>query len=136
MVVIVDPHMKRAQDYPAFKQASELQILVKPKSGEGEYEGWCWPGSSSWTDFFNPAAWNWWKTMFKIEEIDGQWTWTKSTTDVHIWNDMNEVRKKNGYSFCCSSDLILHPALCIQWSRNNDAQRQYPLWWLGTSRHP
>jgi alpha 1,3-glucosidase len=91
MVVIVDPHLKRAQDYPAFKQASELGILVKPKSGEGEYEGWCWPGSSSWTDFFNPAAWAWWKSVFKIEEIPGKWSWTKSTTDIHIWNDMNEV---------------------------------------------
>lgn len=91
MVLIVDPHLKRSQDYPAFKQASDLKILVKPKSGEGEYEGWCWPGSSSWTDFFNPAAWDWWKTMFKIEKIEGQWTWMKSTTDIHIWNDMNEV---------------------------------------------
>lgn len=90
MVVIVDPHLKRDDNYPAFKQASELGILVKPKSGEGEYEGWCWPGSSSWTDFFNPAAWDWWKSMFKIEAGD-KWSWTKSTTDIHIWNDMNEV---------------------------------------------
>jgi alpha 1,3-glucosidase len=92
MVVIVDPHLKRSPEYPVYKQASDLQLLIKPKGGEGEYEGWCWCGHSSWADFFNPATWGWWKTMFKIEPIDGQWTWTKSTTDVHIWNDMNEVK--------------------------------------------
>jgi len=92
MVVIIDPHLKRVQDYPAYKMASDLGILVKPKSGEGEYEGWCWPGSSSWTDFFNPASWDWWKGMFKIEpRADEKFSWTKSTTDIHIWNDMNEV---------------------------------------------
>ena len=130
MVVIMDPHLKRAQDYPAFKQASDLQILVKPKSNEGEYEGWCWPGSSSWTDFFNPVSWMWWKIMFKVEEIDKQWTWTKSTTDVHIWNDMNEV-KKIAYSFSCLPGLILNSAICVQRSRNNNAQRQCSLWWMG-----
>jgi alpha 1,3-glucosidase len=104
MVVIVDPHLKRSPEYPVYKQASDLQLLIKPKSGEGEYEGWCWCGSSSWADFFNPATWDWWKTMFKTEEIDGQWTWTKSTNDVHIWNDMNEVSEVG--SFCCLSGLI------------------------------
>ncbi|KAF8161398.1 alpha-glucosidase [Crassisporium funariophilum] len=105
MVVIVDPHLKRAQDYPAFKQASDLGILVKPKSGEGEYEGWCWPGSSSWTDFFNPAAWDWWKSMFKIEQSE-TWSWTKSTTDVHIWNDMNEPSVFNGPEITMPKDNI------------------------------
>ena len=133
MVVIVDPHLKRSRDYPVYKQASDLQLLVKPKSGEGEYEGWCWCGSSSWADFFNPATWEWWKTMFKVEQIDGQWTWTKSTTDVHIWNDMNEVKS---FFFYCLSGLTLNSARCLQRSRNNDAQRQCSSWWMGASRHP
>lgn len=91
MVVIVDPHLKRANSYPVYKSASDLGILVKPKSGEGEYEGWCWPGSSSWVDFFNPASWDWWIKKFRTEEIPGEWTWTKSTDSIYIWNDMNEV---------------------------------------------
>ncbi|KDR75547.1 hypothetical protein GALMADRAFT_97215 [Galerina marginata CBS 339.88] len=106
MVVIVDPHLKREDNYPAFKQASELGILVKPKSGEGEYEGWCWPGSSSWTDFFNPASWDWWKTIFTPKEIKDKWTWTKSTTDVHIWNDMNEPSVFNGPEITMPKDNI------------------------------
>ncbi|KAF9478104.1 glycoside hydrolase family 31 protein [Pholiota conissans] len=106
MVVIVDPHLKRDQNYPAYKQASDLGILVKPKSGEGEYEGWCWPGSSSWTDFFNPTSWDWWKSMFKVEATEGKWSWTKSTTDIHIWNDMNEPSVFNGPEITMPKDNI------------------------------
>ena len=91
MVVIVDPHLKRTSEYPAYQKASDLGILVKPKGGEGEFEGWCWPGSSSWVDFFNPASWLYWTTMFKTKEVPNEWSWTRSTEDVHIWNDMNEV---------------------------------------------
>jgi Alpha-glucosidases, family 31 of glycosyl hydrolases len=91
MVVIIDPHLKRTSDYPVYKKASELGILVKPKGGEGEYEGWCWTGSSSWIDFFNPASWDWWKSLFKTVKLKDGWSWTESTDAVHIWNDMNEV---------------------------------------------
>lgn len=101
MVVIVDPHLKRTADYPVYKQASELGLLIKNKDGQ-EYEGWCWSGSSAWVDFFNPASWAWWELLFKPYQLpDGQWSWTESTTDVHIWNDMNEVRCwPAGWSTC------------------------------------
>ena len=93
MVVIVDPHLKRTPDYPVYQQAAELGLLVKNKDNQ-DYEGWCWSGSSAWVDFFNPASWEWWKLLYKPHQLpDGQWSWTESTTDVHIWNDMNEVRR-------------------------------------------
>jgi alpha 1,3-glucosidase len=92
MVVIVDPHLKRTSTYPAFQEASDRKVLVKPPSGDGEYEGWCWSGSSSWIDFFDPNSWDWWKSLFKTTASKTGWTWTSSTTDIHIWNDMNEVR--------------------------------------------
>ena len=101
MVVIIDPHLKRTQDYPLYKEASELGVLVKPKSGEGEYEGWCWTGSSSWIDFFNPASWDWWSKLFRTKAVKKGWTWVNSTDDIiFIWNDMNEV------SFCLSTPHI------------------------------
>jgi len=90
MVVIVDPHLKRADDYPVYKEAQELGVLVKQKNGQDDYEGWCWPGSSSWVDFFNPASWDFWKSLFKTSK-GSSWSWTESTEDIHIWNDMNEV---------------------------------------------
>lgn len=94
MVIIVDPHLKRASNYPVYQKASELGVLVKPKSGEGEYEGWCWSGSSSWIDFFHPGSWEFWKSLFKTEKRRNEWTWIESTDNVYIWNDMNEVRAR------------------------------------------
>lgn len=106
MVVIVDPHLKRTSDYPVYKSASDLGIIVKPKSGEGEYEGWCWTGSSSWIDFFNPASWDWWIKLFRTEKVANQWTWTASTDSIHIWNDMNEVTV---YLYCFEPDFDRFP---------------------------
>ncbi|KZV89419.1 glycoside hydrolase family 31 protein, partial [Exidia glandulosa HHB12029] len=109
MVVIVDPHLKREQSYPVYKKASDLGVLVKPANGEGEYEGWCWPGSSSWIDFFNPVAWDFWKTIFKTDPKDvpkGEWHWAQSTPKLGIWNDMNEPSVFNGPEITMQKDLI------------------------------
>ena len=32
-----------------------------------------------------------WVKFFKTKSIDGSWSWTQSSEDVAIWNDMNEV---------------------------------------------
>lgn len=53
LVAIVDPHIKRVEDFYIYKEAKDLGILLKNKDGS-EYEGWCWTGSSSWVDFFDP----------------------------------------------------------------------------------
>ena len=90
MVVIVDPHLKRSEDYPVYKEARDLDVLVKSAGGDNNYEGWCWSGSSAWIDFFNPKSWDWWKGLFKTEK-GAKWSWTESTVDTYIWNDMNEV---------------------------------------------
>lgn len=90
MVVIVDPHLKRAEDYPVYKEAKDLDVLVKSVGGDNNYEGWCWSVSSAWIDFFNPKSWDWWKGLFKTEQGD-KWSWTESTVNTYIWNDMNEV---------------------------------------------
>ncbi|KAJ7647840.1 glycoside hydrolase family 31 protein [Roridomyces roridus] len=108
MVVIIDPHLKRTSNYPVFQEASERKVLVKPSSGEGEYEGWCWSGSSSWIDFFNPGAWDWWKSVFKTTALKSGWSWTASTTDIHIWNDMNEPSVFNGPEISMPRDNVHH----------------------------
>ncbi|KAA1470514.1 alpha-glucosidase [Dentipellis sp. KUC8613] len=105
MVVIVDPHLKRTSNYPVYKEAQELDVLVKAPSGDKEYEGWCWSGSSAWIDFFNPKSWEWWKGLFRTTA--GQsWTWTESTEDVFIWNDMNEPSVFNGPEITMPKDNI------------------------------
>jgi alpha-glucosidase (family GH31 glycosyl hydrolase) len=133
MVVIIDPHLKRTKHYPVYKDASDREVLVKPKSGEGEYEGWCWSGSSSWVDFFNPQSWVWWKNLFKTEKVDGQFSWSESTDSIHIWNDMNEVGPACRVHFGIAK---LFAAVSVQRTRNYYAQRQRPLWRLGTPRRP
>ena len=114
VVVIIDPHLKRTQSYPVYTKASELGILIKPASGEGEFEGWCWAGSSSWVDFFNPASWDWWTSLYQHSSDSQEWHWTASTDDIFIWNDMNEVRHWQGLLLTYFDILIL--AVCIQWS--------------------
>ena len=147
MVIIVDPHLKRESDYPVYKIASDLDVLIKPKSGESEYEGyvapptflatlirdrWCWPGSSSWIDFFNPKSWDMWVQFFKTKSIDGSWSWTQSTENVGIWNDMNEVCRNPIWNL--TARVTFHVAIGIQRSRDLYAKGQRTLWRMGAPR--
>lgn len=69
LVAIVDPHIKRSSDYYVYKETQDLDFLYKKADGKTEYEGWCWPGSSSWTDYFNPKAFEWWTGLFKFDKF-------------------------------------------------------------------
>ncbi|KAH8110571.1 alpha-glucosidase [Phellopilus nigrolimitatus] len=107
MVVIIDPHLKRAKDYPIYKEATELDVLVKQSNGETEYEGWCWTGSSSWVDFFNPKSWAWWRDLFKTTPLEnGKYSWLDSTENVGVWNDMNEPAIFNGPEITMPKDSV------------------------------
>lgn len=83
MVTIVDPHIKRDDKYSVKAQASRESLFVRNKDG-GEYDGWCWPGSSSWIDFLNPHARCFWMKQFEHDQYKG------STEHLFTWNDMNE----------------------------------------------
>jgi alpha 1,3-glucosidase len=115
MVVIVDPHLKRVSTYPVYSESQSRDVLIKNSQGN-EYEGWCWSGSSAWVDFFNPDSWDWWKGLYRLKDVKGidGWRWEKSTENVHIWNDMNEVRlvlpprlpdKSISLMMCCKTAL-------------------------------
>eukprot|EP00053_Salpingoeca_punica_P010114 m.90988 g.90988 ORF g.90988 m.90988 type:complete len:901 (-) comp15287_c0_seq1:264-2966(-) len=89
MVTIVDPHIKRAPGYGVHEKASSLGYYIKNKDG-AEYDGWCWPGSSSWLDFLSPQIQDWWADQLSLENYGG------STRHLHVWNDMNEPSVFNG----------------------------------------
>lgn len=89
MVTIVDPHIKREGSYPIHSEATSKGLYVKTKDG-GDFEGHCWPGSSSWIDFTSPEARTWWATKFALHNYQG------STLDLFTWNDMNEPSVFNG----------------------------------------
>jgi hypothetical protein len=55
MVTIVDPHLKRDENYYIHKEATSKGLYVKNKDGT-DFDGWCWPGQSSYLDFTNPKV--------------------------------------------------------------------------------
>ncbi|KAF3149906.1 hypothetical protein TWF569_004825 [Orbilia oligospora] len=89
VVLIIDPHIKNTENYPVVEELKSKDLAVKDKSGD-IYEGWCWPGSSHWIDAFNPAAIEWWKSLFKFDRFKG------TAKNTYIWNDMNEPSVFNG----------------------------------------
>lgn len=89
MVTIVDPHIKRDNGFPLHKEATSKGYYVKDKHSR-DYEGWCWPGSSSYLDMLNPEVRSWWADRFSYANYAG------STPILYIWNDMNEPSVFNG----------------------------------------
>ncbi|GAB6021663.1 hypothetical protein CHUAL_004245 [Chamberlinius hualienensis] len=89
MVTIIDPHIKRASGYFVHEEATSKGYYVKNKDGN-DYEGWCWPGSSSYLDFVNPEIRNYWSSLYSYDKFEG------STSSLHTWNDMNEPSVFNG----------------------------------------
>ena len=84
LVTIVDPHVKKEAGYRIYDELLKQGYFVKDKNGN-VYEGWCWPGTSSYPDFTNPEVRSWWADQFAYDKYEG------TTADVYTWNDMNEV---------------------------------------------
>ena len=59
VVAIVDPHVKRDEGYRVYSEAKKKDFFVKDRSGEKDFEGWCWPGASAYLDMLLPAARKW-----------------------------------------------------------------------------
>lgn len=83
MVTIVDPHIKVDNDYYIYKEAKDQDFFIHDSKNK-PFDGWCWPGSSSWVDFLNPKAFSWFTEQYKFDKYKG------STEYLYTWNDMNE----------------------------------------------
>ncbi|KAL3640474.1 putative glucan 1,3-alpha-glucosidase [Castilleja foliolosa] len=99
MVTIVDPHIKRDDSYYIHKEATEKGYYVKDSTGK-DFDGWCWPGSSSYLDMVNPEIRSWWAQKFSCENYVG------STPTLYIWNDMNEPSVFNGPEVSMPRDAL------------------------------
>eukprot|EP00934_Nitzschia_sp_Nitz4_P003551 Nitzschia sp. Nitz4//scaffold3_size479765//102873//106087//NITZ4_000042-RA/size479765-augustus-gene-0.27-mRNA-1//-1//CDS//3329550584//3541//frame0 len=99
MVTIVDPHVKRDDHYFIHKEATAKGLYIKDNSGNKDYDGWCWPGSSSYLDFTNAKARKWWAEQFSYDKYKG------STPSLFTWNDMNEPSVFNGPEVSMQKDL-------------------------------
>ncbi|KAF9436979.1 hypothetical protein BGZ76_002382 [Entomortierella beljakovae] len=99
MVTIIDPHIKKDDNYHVSRGAKELDIYIKNKDGNS-FEGWCWPGSSNWIDFYNPKARDWWASQFAYDKYIG------SSKYLYTWNDMNEPSVFSGPEITIPKDVI------------------------------
>jgi alpha 1,3-glucosidase len=99
MVTIVDPHIKRDSGWRLFKEAEEKGLYVKNKDG-ADFDGWCWPGSSSYLDMLSPNVRDWWAQQFSTKVYEG------STKNLYIWNDMNEPSVFNGPEITMHKDNL------------------------------
>lgn len=99
MVTIVDPHIKRDNNYYIHKQATAKGLYIKKEDGK-DFDGWCWPGASSYLDFTDANVRQWWAEQFKYSNYKG------STEYLFTWNDMNEPSVFNGPEVSMSKTLL------------------------------
>ena len=64
-------------------------LYIKDKNGQ-DFDGFCWPGSSSYLDFTSGKVRQWWAEQFALDKYTG------STMELYTWNDMNEPSVFNG----------------------------------------
>ncbi|XP_023175225.1 neutral alpha-glucosidase AB [Drosophila hydei] len=99
LVVIIDPHIKRDNAYFFHQDCTENGYYVKTREGN-DYEGWCWPGSASYPDFFNPVVRDYYASQYSLSKFK------TVSKDVMIWNDMNEPSVFNGPEVTAPKDLV------------------------------
>ena len=83
LVIIIDPHIKRSPGYFLHDTALQRNLYVLNENKE-VYNGHCWPGDSSYLDFFKPETSEYYSSLYLFENFQ------TTSPEVHIWNDMNE----------------------------------------------
>ena len=86
LISIIDPGVKKDEDYFMYKEGMEMDAFAHDTDGN-VYENAVWPGTSVFPDFTKQSVRSWWgdKTKILLEHgISG------------IWNDMNEPASFNG----------------------------------------
>jgi len=87
---------------PEYKGEWTARRITDPNSPRSDFEGWCWPGASSYPDFMDPKMREYWGNQFALDRYNG------TTADTYIWNDMNEPSVFNGPEATMPRDVI-HP---------------------------
>lgn len=101
----IHAYLPRSACLSSFPLPSSQGLYIKDKGGE-DFDGFCWPGSSSYLDFTAPHVRQWWAEQFALDKYTG------STLDLFTWNDMNEPSVFNGPEVSMpkvSDCLPLHP---------------------------
>ncbi|KAI8369142.1 glycosyl hydrolases family 31-domain-containing protein [Choanephora cucurbitarum] len=99
LVTLIDPHIKRTDNYRICEEGKSKSLFVKQPNGN-DYEAWCWPGQSSWVDFVHKPSYDWWKKQFSFDNFKG------TRENVYIWNDMNEPSVFNGPEITIQKEMV------------------------------
>jgi alpha 1,3-glucosidase len=121
LVNIVDPHIKRDNNYHVHQEATSASHYVKNKKGN-DYEGWCWPGSSAYLDFFQQRVRDFWSDLFSLAR------YKDSTPSLFIWNDMNEPSVFNGPEVTMPKDNLHQLDGRAQRTEHRDVHNQYGMY--------
>ena len=101
LVIIIDPHLKT--DYHISDHVEKEGISINDPSNN-TFHGQCWPGESVWIDTMNPNSQSFWDRQHEYStenEFMG-----KLSTNIHIWNDMNEPSVFDGIETTSPRDNI------------------------------
>jgi mannosyl-oligosaccharide alpha-1,3-glucosidase len=79
LVYIVDPHTKVDESYFYYKTNKDRGYFVKTKD-DRDYEGDCWPGLSSYVNYFHDDARSYYADQYLLPDFQS----------YGVWNDMNE----------------------------------------------
>ncbi|XP_031625087.1 neutral alpha-glucosidase AB-like isoform X1 [Contarinia nasturtii] len=99
LTIIIDPHIKTANNYHVHDDCTKYGYYTKNKDGH-DFEGVCWPGNSSYADFFNPVVRKYFADQYLLENFN------TTTNDVFIWNDMNEPSVFSGPELTMPKDNL------------------------------
>lgn len=99
LIVIVDPHIKVGYDVSA--DLISRGLTIKESNGNTPYRGHSWPGESVFVDSLNPEAFTFWDTKF----ANGT-ALLGDSTNIHLWNDMDEPSIFNGQETTAAKDLV------------------------------
>ncbi|CRL04690.1 CLUMA_CG017754, isoform A [Clunio marinus] len=83
LTFIIDPHVFVDEDYSFYAQNRARGYYIKNSDGS-DYQGVCWPGMSSYVDYFNPEARRFYADQYLLENF------AENSVTTGIWNDMNE----------------------------------------------
>ncbi|KAM7538331.1 hypothetical protein Aperf_G00000060539 [Anoplocephala perfoliata] len=119
LVVVVDPHIKADDNWPTYVQGKQEGLYVKKAGAESssDFDGWCWPGTSYWPDFYRPEVVSWFANLFTGDKF------LSSDRMFYVWNDMGEPSVFNGPEVTIPKDTLFGGV----WE-NRDLHNLYGLW--------
>lgn len=84
LTYIVDPHIFKDENYFFYSGCKKLGHFVKDQDFKTDFEGSCWPGLSSYVEFFNPESRKYYADQYLMSNFK------ENAIDTGVWNDMNE----------------------------------------------